>query len=1369
LLDRRIQREAELALRETGVHALWLGYPLLYVPTAEKGGPWILAPVFLWPINLTRNQRAEGRFQIRHNEDVGGAVFNQAMATWVLRQLHIDLKVPPSADLDNLDLASLRHMLFTLANQFSPPLNFDQGMRLRSSPFPKDLNPDSGPQLYHAAVLGYFRWPNEAIQNDLEELQARKDHRGVFAGFFSGDEAPRAVEVVPPAEADRFEVSDLDFSQERAVWQARHSPGVVVHGPPGTGKSQTIVNIIADALAHERTVLMVCQKQAATRVVMERLRGIGLADLCVEVHDPDADRMTVFKSVREQVENLPEKDYTGKLAERTALARQIDELEAKLDRHAKALHERHPAIGLSYRQMKALEGRVLRDFPTVRAWQPLRAQMEGMSVVFLDEACDRLAGIGNLFRVADPFRNPWSRRKPDVIRNAAVTADVEILFKRLGDLDKQHGSIMRSNGGAGLTLPHDLGPFLAVAAETAARLRPLADAANSSSTVRLTRLWIKALRGVDESSVSGHRGRCAEAVRLAHEVGNTLLDVGWHAVCARRSDLELAALQAHVEQLQRCRGRWYGFLIPGYSFLIPGCGAAENAVRQLQPAAVGPAFWPAVEGLHTYLRARQLSRRLRQSNERLTPGIVYQDDAEKNHLRYPEVTRAAFEVAAWLCRQAREHSWLVPLVDASMALQDQPKLATLLKELDRAVQRAPLVRELDAGLTALGRYFQPDALHEPRNKIARGDSLGGWLGRVRRGFERLLDLAAWEAQRHDLSGEQRRILEALEEYERQRFNGASVPLPPNDLGGRKYGEWWTALVRYNAAQVWQLRCLRDSPMLSQITPETHEEDVRKLRRFLEQKRKLEPDAIRARWLDKQLRFKHQDWKRWFQMRQGNERAKRLREAVELSLPNGLLAMRPCWLVNPATACQLFPLRPELFDLVIFDEASQCPLEQAVPVIYRGRTLVVSGDAKQLPPTSFFSSRLDESEDSDDEGVEAESDSSAMTQQQRLSRRAGIAFLKQAEDLLDAAVGYLPDRHLRVHYRSESPALIQFSNFAFYGGQLEMPPARCRAVGARRSIVYHEVGGLYENRRNETEARSVVALIKEIWLGEKQPPPTIGVVTFNMPQRDLIEDIIQEECRADEEFAVRFLEQKSRKDGEQDVGFFVKNLENVQGDERDVMMFSTTFGKNAQNKFVRKFGPVGATGGERRLNVAVTRAKKQVHIFSSLPIEDISPALSATGAPGTALTPAGYLQFYLAYAKAVSAGNSDKASELLAHLAKQTSAAVEVRDGTDSPFEEEVLQVLQQLGYAVDCQVGEGGFRIDLAVRHPDPERGYILGIECDGATYHSSRSARTRDVWRHDILTRQGWNIYRIWSTRWWDYREQEVERLQIKLLQVRQ
>jgi very-short-patch-repair endonuclease len=257
---------------------------------------------------------------------------------------------------------------------------------------------------------------------------------------------------------------------------------------------------------------------------------------------------------------------------------------------------------------------------------------------------------------------------------------------------------------------------------------------------------------------------------------------------------------------------------------------------------------------------------------------------------------------------------------------------------------------------------------------------------------------------------------------------------------------------------------------------------------------------------------------------------------------------------------------------------------------------------------------------------------------------------------------------------------------------------------------------------------------------------------------LIEDRLVEKCQQDEAFAVRYQQELGRRDSNQDASFFVKNLENVQGDERDIMIFSTTFGPDTEGRFYRRFGPVGALGGERRLNVAVTRSKKQIIILGSMPIAQVADAFETGDLPGSALTPAGYLQLYLAYAQAVSQ-ESAKADAILTQF-RVSSPSVRPQGDVESPFEEDVLKEVEKMGYDAETQVGDGGFRIDIAIRHPKPERGYVLGIECDGATYHSDRSARIRDVWRSEILRQRGWTLYRIWSTQWWFDRLEEIRKL---------
>jgi very-short-patch-repair endonuclease len=488
----------------------------------------------------------------------------------------------------------------------------------------------------------------------------------------------------------------------------------------------------------------------------------------------------------------------------------------------------------------------------------------------------------------------------------------------------------------------------------------------------------------------------------------------------------------------------------------------------------------------------------------------------------------------------------------------------------------------------------------------------------------------------------------------------------------------------------------------------------------------------------------------------------MREAIHLGLESGLLDLKPCWLVDPSVACELLPLKPGLFDIVVFDEASQCPIEHAVPVIYRGTRLVVTGDQHQLPPTSFF---LPKSE-SDDSELDTDAEATDEPVRQRV-KIAGIQAVMETDELLTAAIelGALPEAYLRVHYRSEHPDLIRFSNHAFYDGNLEIPPVAGLPSGeTARPIVYVPVDGQYEDRTNRKEAERVGEILTTYWLGLDHPAPTIGVVTFNLQQRDLIEDLLRQRCQSDPAFEARYREETQRRESNLDVGFFVKNLENVQGDERDVMIFSMTFGRGADGRFYRRFGPVGAEHGERRLNVAVTRAKKLNIVLNSMPIEEISPVLSQSGVGMARLTPKCYLQMYLAYAKAVWEGDADQVSQLCRSLATSGGPHVDSLHEPESPLEEDVGREIERMGFQVEYQVGESGFRIDIGVSQGQAKGRYLLGVECDGASFHSNWSARHRDVWRENILRSRGWRIHRVWSPSWWYHRADEIAKLQTVL-----
>ena len=327
-----------------------------------------------------------------------------------------------------------------------------------------------------------------------------------------------------------------------------------------------------------------------------------------------------------------------------------------------------------------------------------------------------------------------------------------------------------------------------------------------------------------------------------------------------------------------------------------------------------------------------------------------------------------------------------------------------------------------------------------------------------------------------------------------------------------------------------------------------------------------------------------DLRRRFTLR--GERAMRLRQviAVGQGLPDGdpLFDLRPVWMASPETVAQIFA-RKALFDIIVFDEASQCRLEEALPVLLRGQRVVIAGDPQQLPPTRFFESAIAVSED---EQLD--------TDQQLFESQQG-----EIEDLLGAALNIeIEESYLDVHYRSRNSDLIQFSNIHFYDSRLQPIPGHPDNRSRYAPVTLYRADGIYKDRQNLAEAQKVCQIVRDLL--KREQPPSIGVACFNISQRDLILDTLAEMSESDPEFGRTLAEAWKRKGNGSFEGLFVKNLENVQGDERDHIIISTTYGPDVSGKFYRRFGPVGRAGGGRRLNVLVTRARDEVHLVTSIP-------------------------------------------------------------------------------------------------------------------------------------------------------------------------
>jgi very-short-patch-repair endonuclease len=419
--------------------------------------------------------------------------------------------------------------------------------------------------------------------------------------------------------------------------------------------------------------------------------------------------------------------------------------------------------------------------------------------------------------------------------------------------------------------------------------------------------------------------------------------------------------------------------------------------------------------------------------------------------------------------------------------------------------------------------------------------------------------------------------------------------------------------------------------------------------------------------------------------------------------DALLEMKPIWLMQPLTVSQMLPKTTELFDLVLIDEASQMLPEMAAASILRGKQTVVVGDDKQMPPSSFFKFSIDE----EDEESEIE-----------------------GESILDLATGRFREViSLRWHYRSQHESLIQFSNAQFYKDMLEVIPSahhRCGDLGVERI----KVNGAYKGGLNIDEALAMIHAVREFII--KYPNRSIGLVTMNTKQRDFIEE---EFLRlADKDPAVR--EYVDRWSNEELDYPMIRSLERVQGDERDAIFISTVYGPDNDGKMYQRFPLINTDHGHRRLNVLFTRARRKVVLVTSMDPSHIK--LDENSKHGKRA-----LRDYIEYA---ATGRLE--------TGKVTG------ESADSDFEISVSEVLETAGFKVTPQVGVRGFKIDLGIEHPDYPNGFLAGIECDGATYHSSRFARDRDAIRQDILESLGWKIYRIWSTDWFKDSKRETEKM---------
>ncbi|MDO5604803.1 MAG: DUF3320 domain-containing protein [Paracoccus sp. (in: a-proteobacteria)] len=1224
-----LYRKARSDLAEGGTNTLFLAVGFLRWKRTATDQRSYRAPLLLLPAKLDRRS-AQSEYRLSQLEDevrINSTLLEMLKRDFELRIPELEGELP--RDQSGLDIPRIMDIL---------------RHRVRDV---------AGFEIVEECALSTFSFAKYLMWKDLvDRMDSLRESRLVAHLVDNPTESFEGSGTAMPCPSDidrKYAPGDIlaplpaDSSQLSAVLAAKQNHDFVLIGPPGTGKSQTIANIIADQLGRGRTVLFVAEKSAALDVVHRRLEQHGLGDAVLELHSSKADR----KSVLTQLGRSWERASAAKAANWIRVADDLRLTRDQLNAYVDALH-RPGTQGFSvYQAIGKVAGRAApfalrfdnKDCHDTESWQRLCALAAELGV--RHQIISDLDPAGPLSLLD---RGDWSFGWQDSFLDSARTLR--------GALSAAKGARAALSARLGLS---EETPEIAAALNLLAAKRlgqPAISSAAMQNTAAFDEQFIR-LQDAQQSAASARK-----------------------ALSATYPDDRLADIPLDTLDLQWREASGKGWLLRGV--------AQRKQQRLLQSYATTGQADPErdLPALRQLLRARQ---EIAASTLIAWPGFA------------GEVSDAK--------RIRAEH-------DAALAYL----------ELERGLRRAGIpsdrLEDHRSELTsASGGLFQPflQSLVDTDQKAFHAQSLFTDLGgTAQQGAETLLgtleplqhrfaDWLKWRDSRaRAVNAGLAALVDALED--------GTVTNDAEQAFQQAYMAWWLRLAMdaelcLRGFAHWEHEALigRFRQLDAALAGIASGEVMRRLGNDLPTRDSV-PRNSELGVLRHQL---------------GLQRPTRAIRSLIGDMPTAFPKLAPCVLMSPLSVAQYLPAGQAQFDLVIFDEASQISTWDAIGAIARGSRAIIVGDPKQLPPTNFFGRS--------DDGVD---------------EAAGLEdYEKDMPSILDevAAAG-IPTHRLNWHYRSRDEALIAFSNQHYYDGGLVTFPSPDASGNAVR---LHKVKGVYQRGSGSTnpdEARAMIGFMRtrlNQWL--KLPEdrrPTLGVITFNAQQQGLILDLLDAERKANPALEWFFADEREEP-------LIVKNLENIQGDERDIMLFGITFGPDQAGKFTMNFGAMNKDGGEKRLNVAITRARAELHVFASITADQID--LSRTRARGVA-----DLKAFLDFAERgpVALGARDSGS----------------LGPVDSPFEQAVQDALTAKGWEVHTQIGVSGFRIDLGVRHPDYAGVWLAGVECDGARYHSSATARDRDRIRQAVLEGLGWSILRIWSTDWFRQADATLTRIDEQL-----
>ncbi|SFS11825.1 AAA domain-containing protein [Sphingomonas jatrophae] len=1139
-------------------------------------------------------------------------------------------------------------------------------------------------------TLANLNYRKMSLVRDFSQLIDAPSDLPAFDQVFSIDPRPFTQEAPPPIPApEQWSVVPSDATQDAAVALARTGRNFIIQGPPGTGKSQTITNLIADYAGRGKRVLFVCEKRAALDVVFHRLGQAGLDGLACIIHDSQEDKKGFIADLKTHYESWGTSDDA--LDRHRAIRARTG---SALAQHLDSIARYDAAVGAAQPQsLRTLVRRAAALPPPPDAFGP--RQREALPTLPVWDAHRALAE-----RISRALRDHAGADSLAAHPFAALTAAT-----LTGD---QPYARIETAIDAAETLLQRLEDWIERGEAPVSGATPIAEAAEAGAlAARLVRTGLAASPDLlDPATVASRQldADLADLDRLRTRAAAAAAEAAnWRDAFSRTDNAAALALAEEKE------GSFFAFLsgpwralkanvAARYDFAAHAVPPKIGTVLQLLAAShdAGDALDTATEALRAKLHTGDLDALLTLRAE-LTGGA-----------RSPLIQAMLVAGATAIAAMAAQADALAQLRDTATRILDDTNPLTF----DAAGE---LLRDLRESLGDL-----PDLLPVLADLHRADPTFAGALRKLR------LPLTAIEALVVD---------EAIARIERsdpeiRRFDIARLVQATRRAAAAR-----TRLRKENADAIRSTlhRTFRDHVKASETSVTLLDPAGREFKKlFAAGRREVEHEFGKT--------MRHRS----------------IRDLVSSASGAVVNDLKPIWLMSPLSVSDTLPLRTDLFDVVIFDEASQIPVEEAVPALCRSTQVVIVGDEMQLPPTNFFSASLGEEEAS----VIVEED----------GERIGI--LLDADSLLNQAARNLPATLLAWHYRSRSEALISFSNAAFYAGQLVTIPDRDLrtasgpaapvrsddeggwATGTDRllaaPITAHRIAdGRYEGRINPPEAAYIAGLVRELLA--RGTGATLGIVAFSEAQQSEIEGALDRLAAADPAFAAAVEQEYVREDDGQHSGLFVKNLENVQGDERDIIIMSVCYAPGRNGRMAMNFGPINQRGGEKRLNVIFSRARRHMAIVSSIAPEAITNVHN-DGARA--------LRSFLTFAEAQSSGEAAHAQAVLTTLNPDAARAFGTAPPADA-VRHAIADALRARGHDVREHVGSASFRCDLAIVAPDGAS-YALGILLDRDS--AERAVEERFVFRPSILRAFGWRVIDVPVASWLRARDETIERVEAEL-----